>query len=97
MATTRFVLTCGAFALATSSACAQQMRRGLIENVDEPNGSITIQRTAEGTVGASRAAGSERFAVQDGLLFDALRTGDKVSFSAQDINGVNTITILKRE
>jgi Cu/Ag efflux protein CusF len=71
--------------------------RGLIEKVDEPNGSITVQRTPEGTVGASSATKSDKFAVQDSLLFNALREGDKVSFTAQEINGVNTITNLKKE
>jgi Cu/Ag efflux protein CusF len=35
--------------------------------------------------------------VQDGLLFNALRQGDDVKFSAQDIDGVKTITSLRKE
>jgi Cu/Ag efflux protein CusF len=35
--------------------------------------------------------------VQDGLLFNALREGDKVMFISQKINGVNTITKLQKE
>jgi Cu/Ag efflux protein CusF len=95
MPTTRLFLLCAAFALTASNAYAQEMR-GSIEKVDEPNGSITVQRTSEGTVGASGAAVSDKFAVQV-LLFNALREGDKVSFTAQEINGVKTITKLKRE
>jgi Cu/Ag efflux protein CusF len=96
MPITRLFLICAALALAASNASAQQMR-GLIEKVDEPNGSITVQRTPEGTVGANSAAKSDKFAVQDGLLFNSVREGDKVSFTAQEINGVNTITNLKKE
>jgi Cu/Ag efflux protein CusF len=35
--------------------------------------------------------------VQDGLLFNALRDGDRVTFISQEINGVNTITKLQKE
>jgi Cu(I)/Ag(I) efflux system protein CusF len=96
MPTTRLFLLCAALALAASNASAQQIR-GLIEKVDEPSGLITVQRTPEGTVGASSAAVSDKFAVQDGLLFNALHEGDKVAFTVQKINGVNTITKLQKE
>jgi Cu/Ag efflux protein CusF len=96
MPTTRLFLLCATLALAASSASAQQVR-GLVEKVDELNGLITVQRTLEGTVGASSAAVSNKFAVQDGLLFNALREGDKVTFTVQEINGVNTITKLEKE
>jgi Cu/Ag efflux protein CusF len=71
--------------------------RGSIEKVDEPHGSIIVQRAQEGTVGASGTIGSEKFGVQDGLLFNAICEGDKVVFTVQEINGVNTITKLQKE
>jgi len=46
---------------------------------------------------ANPARSSDKFAVQDGLLFNALREGDKVMFISQKINGVNTITKLQKE
>jgi Cu/Ag efflux protein CusF len=93
---TRLIISFAALTLAASSASAQQMR-GSIERVDEPHGSITVQRPLEGTVGASGTVGSEKFAVQDGLLFNALREGDKISFTVREINGVKTITTLQKE
>jgi len=36
----------------------------------------------------------EEFKVQDGLLFDAVRPGDEVVFSASEMNGATTITKL---
>jgi Cu/Ag efflux protein CusF len=39
----------------------------------------------------------KKFAVQDGLLFNALREGDKISFTVREINGVKTITTLQKE
>ena len=96
MPTTRLIVIFAVLTLAASSASAQQMR-GSIEKVDEPRGSITVQRAQEGTVGANGTIGSEKFAVQDGLLFNAIREGDKISFTAQEINGVKTITTLQKE
>jgi hypothetical protein len=46
---------------------------------------------------ANPARSSDKFAVQDGLLFNALREGDKVMFISQKIDGVNTITKLQKE
>jgi Cu/Ag efflux protein CusF len=85
-------------AIAMSFASAQEPRHGTVAGVDEATGSITIQQPHAGTVGANSPAGPpEKYAVQDGLLFNALREGDKVAFSSQQINGVNTITQLQEE
>jgi Cu/Ag efflux protein CusF len=81
-----------------SFASAQEARRGTVVGLDELTGSIAILQTPDGTVGAaSPARSSDKFAVQDGLLFNALREGDKVMFISQKINGVNTITRLQKE
>jgi Cu/Ag efflux protein CusF len=82
--------------LVISSASGQQVRHGSVSKIDEPNGIITIQQTPDGTVGTSNAASSD-FKVQDGLLFNALGAGDKVTFTVDDINGSKTITKLQRD
>jgi Cu/Ag efflux protein CusF len=85
-------------ALTISFASAQEARHGIVAGVDEATGSITIQQPQVGTVGANSPAGPpDRYAVQDGLLFNAFRVGDKVAFSSQEISGVNTITQLQKE
>ena len=83
-------------ALTMSFASAQEARRGTVVGVDEATGSITIQQPQAGTVGQPRRP-PDRYAVQDGLLFNALRAGDKVTFSSQEISGVKTITRLQNE
>jgi Cu/Ag efflux protein CusF len=93
MPTTRLFLLCATLALAASSASAQQVR-GLVEKVDELNGLITVQRTLEGTVGASSAAVSNKFAVQDGLLFNALREGDKASTQLRSSKRNNVVGLI---
>lgn len=78
--------------LALTMSVASARRRSVV-GVDEASGSLTIQQPPAGTVGAnSPATPPERFAVQDGLLFNAVRVGDNVAFSSQEISGVNTIT-----
>ena len=79
-----------------SNAFAQDQQRGTVTNVDESGGSITIQLRPDGTVGSSTGTNSAKFAVQDGLVFNALTQGDEVTFSSQQINGVNTITKIQK-
>jgi len=94
-----FRLSCvSLLALTMSFASAQEARRGTVVGVDEATGSITIQQPQARTVGAdSPAASPDRYAVQDGLLFNALRAGDKVTFNSQEVSGVKTITQLQEE
>jgi Cu/Ag efflux protein CusF len=79
-----------------SNAFAQDQQRGTVTDVDESSGSITIQLRSNGTVGSSTGTNSAKFAVQDGLVFNALTQGDEVTFSSQQINGVNTITRIQK-
>jgi Cu/Ag efflux protein CusF len=98
MKISRIAVACiAALTIAATAASAQQALRGSITKVDEANGKITIQSTPAGTVGASGAGNTEDFKVQDGLLFNALQSGDKVTFTAETINGAKTITKLQKE
>jgi Cu/Ag efflux protein CusF len=81
----------------SSGALAQQAVTGSITKVDEPKGTITIQQTQSGTVGANTGGAAEDFKVQDGLLFNAVQAGDKVVFTATEIGGVKTITKLEKQ
>jgi len=93
----RILAGAAAFAVVSSAALAQQALTGSIIRTDQPNGKVTIQLAQSGTVGSSAANAAEDFKVQDGLLFNALQAGDKVSFTATDINGVKTITKLQKQ
>ncbi len=86
-----------ALTLAATAASAQQMLKGSISKVDEANGRITIQLLPDGTVGSSSAGNTEDFKLQDGLMYNALQSGDKVTFTAETINGAKTITKLQKE
>lgn len=80
----------------TTAAPAQQVQQGSIANIDEPKGTITILLTPSGTVGTNGANSTQDFRLQDGLLFNALRYGDKVTFTWSVVNEAKTITSLEK-
>jgi len=83
--------------LACSGAIAQQSMTGTITRVDEASGKVAIQQSQSGTVGTSSGGAAEEFKVQDGLLFNAIKPGDKVTFTVTDTGGVKTITKLEKQ
>ena len=83
--------------LACSGAVAQQSMTGTISKVDEASGKVAIQLAQGGTVGASSGGAPEEFKVQDGLVFNAIKPGDKVTFTVTDSGGVKTITKLEKQ
>ena len=83
--------------LTCSAAIAQQSMTGTISKVDEANGKLAIQPTQGGTVGATSGGAAEEFKVQDGLVFNAVKPGDKVAVTVTDVGGVKTITKLEKQ
>ena len=86
-----------AIAVISSGALAQQALTGSITKIDQANGKITIQQIQSGTVGANTGGAAGDFKVQDGLLFNALQAGDRVIFTATEIDGVKTIIKLQKQ
>lgn len=74
--------------VATVRPPSTEKMRGIVDSVDEGNDTIKIRLSAGKT---------EPFKVQDGLLFNAVRFGDPVEISVQDISGARTIVGLSRE
>ena len=83
-----------AFSL-VAAAYAQEAMRGEIVTVDKASGKIGIKLS--GTVGSGDATAPTPFKVQDGLMFNAIKPGDKVSFTAERVDGVMTINKLTKE
>ena len=79
-----------------SVALAQQALTGTVTMVDRITGTIAIQTTQSGTVGASGGGATERFKVGDGML-NTLHAGDKVSYSISEAGGTKTITKLEKQ
>ena len=66
---------------------AIEIVRGIIDSVDEANDTIKIRSSPET---------SELLKVQDGLIFNAVRFGDRVKVLVQDIAGEKTIVGLEK-
>jgi Cu/Ag efflux protein CusF len=79
----------------SGAAYAQETLKGEIATVDEATGKIGVK--LNGTVGAGDATAPTQFKVQDGLLFNSVKPGDKISFTAENVDGVMTIKKLTKE
>ncbi|WP_244485272.1 hypothetical protein [Bradyrhizobium tropiciagri] len=73
---------------ATLHPQATETLRGIVDSVDEGNDTLLIRLSADRT---------EPFKVQDGLIFNAVRFGDPVEISVQNISGFRTIVGLAKE
>jgi Cu/Ag efflux protein CusF len=90
------ILAGSMIALISSVALAQQALTGMITTIDRINGTIAIQQTQSGTVGANTGGATEQYKVQ-GVSLDTLHAGDKVTFSVSESGGKKTITKLEKQ
>lgn len=81
--------------LGLASAYAQETLKGEVATVDEASGKIGIKLS--GTVGSGDTTASTSFKVQDGLVFNAVRPGDKVSIIVERTGDDMTIKQLTKE
>jgi hypothetical protein len=72
-----------------SNASTREILRGIVASANERNDTLTIQLASTGTSGD--------FKVQDGLIFNAVRYGDRVEITVETIDGAKTIIALKNE
>jgi Cu/Ag efflux protein CusF len=82
--------------LISSVALAQQALTGTVTTINRISGTIAIQQTQSGTVGANSGGATEQFKVQGDLL-NTLHAGDKVKFSASEAGGTKTITKIEKQ
>jgi protein-tyrosine-phosphatase len=66
----------------------QETLRGIVTGIDERNDRITLRLAKDA---------SADFRVQDGLLFNAVRDGDRVEITVENIEGAKTIVGLREE
>jgi Cu/Ag efflux protein CusF len=66
----------------------RKVLRGVVASVDERNDRITVRLSPNTTT---------ELKVRDGLLFNAVRYGDQVEVTVEDINGTKTIVGLLKE
>ena len=80
----------------TSAALAQQSMSGLVTKIDRLTGTIAIQQTQTGTVGAAGGAVQE-YKVPKGQSLEDFHAGDKVTFSTTEGGGDKTINKIERQ
>ena len=84
------------FAFSFASAIyAQETLKGEVTTVDEASGKIGIKLS--GTVGSGDTTGPTSFKVEDGLVFNAVKPGDKVSVVVERAGDELTIKKLTKE
>lgn len=91
------VAAAAALAITGSAAFAQDMRAGTVTRIDRISGTVAIQQTQSGTVGANSGGATEQFKVQDGNWLNSLHAGDRVTFSTTETAGTRTITKLDKQ
>ena len=78
-----------------SAAYAQEVLKGEVVTVDKASRKVHIKLS--GAVGSSDATAPTPFKVQDARMFNSVKPGDKVSFTAERLDGVMTIKNLTKE
>ena len=94
---TIFAVTLAAGIAASGVHAQQSTFSGEIMKVDEASGTITLKRDRPGTVGEAAGGAGEDFKVSDGLVFNAVRPGEKVRVTVESADGKMTITKLEKE
>jgi Cu/Ag efflux protein CusF len=98
MTTSRaIILGVAASAMLSLGALAQESRQGTISRIDPAKGTIAVSETQTGTTGSSAMSSPQEYKLQDVLLVNAIKDGDRISFTVEEKNGVKTITKLQKQ
>ena len=87
-----------ALTLCSAGAFAQESRLGTISRVDPAKGTIAIAESQAGTTGSTTTMSApQEYKLQDPLLFNAIKDGDRISYTVEDRGGVKTVTKLQKQ
>ena len=78
-----------------STVYAQETLKGEVATIDEASGKISVKLS--GTVGSSDTTTPTNFKVQDGLVLNAVKPGDKVSIIVERTGDAMTIKQLTKD
>ena len=70
---------------------------GEVTKIDEPAGKVTIKHGPIASLNLNEDGKTDDFRPKDGLLFNALKVGDKIRFTAERTNGELTIVKLEKQ
>jgi Cu/Ag efflux protein CusF len=86
-----------AFGFCAGAYAQQATLKGEITKVDEATGTLTLKQDQSGTVGGGASAATADYKVKDGLMFNAIKPGDKVQITVDRVDGKPTITKLEKQ
>ena len=92
----KMVLAGSMLTVISSVTLAQQALTGTVTTIDRISGTIAIQQTQSGTVGANTGGATEQYKVQ-GVSLDTLHAGDKVVVSVSETGGTKTVTKIEKQ
>jgi Copper binding periplasmic protein CusF len=79
-----------------SVSSAQQALTGTVITINRITGTIGIQQTQSGTVGANAGGATEQFKIPEGLS-ETVHAGDRVTFTASEGGPTKTITKIEKQ
>jgi hypothetical protein len=79
-----------------SMALAQQALTGTVTTINRITGTIAIQQTQDGTVGATAGGAVEQFKIPESLL-DTVHAGDRITFTVSENGPTKTITKIEKQ
>ena len=92
------ILGMAAAAMFSLGALAQESRSGTISRIDPAKGTIAVAESQPGTTGSSTTMSSaQEYQLKDPLVLNAIKDGDRISFTVDEKDGVKTITKLQKQ
>jgi Cu/Ag efflux protein CusF len=85
-----------ALTLSHPSLSQDVLADGQVVKIDEGAGKITVTHGPIQGLGINESGRTDEFSVKDGLVFNALKEGDKIRFAVERVNGEPTITKLEK-
>jgi Cu/Ag efflux protein CusF len=92
------ILGTAAAAMFSLGALAQESRSGTISRIDPTKGTIAVTESQSGTTGSSSTmSAAQEYKLQDPLVVNSIKDGDRISFTVEEKDGVKTITKLQKQ
>jgi Cu/Ag efflux protein CusF len=86
-----------AFGFCAGAYAQQATVKGEVTKLDETTGTLTLKQDQSGTVGSGASGPTADYKVKDGLMFNAIKPGDKVQVTVDQVDGKQTITKLEKQ
>ena len=93
----KLILAGAMLATAPSIALAQEPSTGTVRMINRLSGTIAIQQTQNGTVGANGGGATEQQFNAPAAILDSVHAGDRVTFTVSENGGRKTVTKIERQ